>query len=282
MSSSNNPGWNDNVVPEYDELSKSDLIKVNENNVLDFARFWENSPRVNLSISSSMGRIELGVKQPLGNWVYKARITGDVEKTIEDTKAFFVSKGNEGIMWFTHPLDKPENLGELLIEHGFSKGGSSPLMSMDLKKLGDMPEIPGLEIQPVSTFDGMRTFYDIFRRTLKAFERIADDFFLIDCDCGFNTSLPRRYFIGSLDGVPASISGILLGSEVAGVYNVGTLPEFRRRGLGTALTLACLHESRDEGYNVGVLQSSQIGFNVYKRMGFNLDGERVSYIYKVE
>ena len=118
-------------------------------------------------------------------------------------------------------------------------------------------------------------------QTLKWFESIADDYFLIECDCGFDTSLPRRYFIGSMDGVPASISGILLGKKVAGVYNVGTLPEFRMRGLGTALTLACLHEARSEGYNVGVLQSSRMASSVYKKIGFHEDGVRTAYHYNV-
>jgi ribosomal protein S18 acetylase RimI-like enzyme len=267
--------------PKYKELTKSDLIRANENNFIEFAEFWSKSPNLNLRILPNMARIESDITQLGGNFVSRSRIAEAVDITIEETKSYYISKGIEGFTWLIHPLDRPKNLGELLVEHGFKKGSSAPIMSMDLMKLGELSEIPGLEIKPVSTLEDMKTFYDIFRLTLKWFESIADDYFLIECDCGFNTSLPRRYFIGYMDGVPASISGILLGKEVAGVYNVGTLPEFRKLGLGTALTLTCLHEARSEGYNVGVLQSSRMGNSVYRKIGFNEDGVRTAYIYNV-
>ena len=41
-----------------------------------------------------------------------------------------------------------------------------------------------------------------------------------------------------------------------------------REGEGVALTLAPLLEARQMGYRIGVLQSSELGFPVYRRMGF--------------
>jgi GNAT superfamily N-acetyltransferase len=56
--------------------------------------------------------------------------------------------------------------------------------------------------------------------------------------------------------------------DVSGVYAVGTLPEARRRGVGTAATWAAVAVGRDWGCETVVLQASEMGFPVYRAMGF--------------
>jgi predicted GNAT family acetyltransferase len=49
---------------------------------------------------------------------------------------------------------------------------------------------------------------------------------------------------------------------------VATLPEARGKGIGAVLTLGPLLDAREMGYRIGILQSSEMGFNVYKKLGF--------------
>jgi ribosomal protein S18 acetylase RimI-like enzyme len=79
---------------------------------------------------------------------------------------------------------------------------------------------------------------------------------------------PVRNYLGYLDGKPVSTSTVFHCSGVVGIYDVATLPEARGRGIGTALTLAPLLDARQAGYRIGVLQSSDMGLGVYKKMGF--------------
>ena len=42
----------------------------------------------------------------------------------------------------------------------------------------------------------------------------------------------------------------------------------RRQRMGTTLTLAPLREARAMGYRIGLLDSSNMGLGVYRRLGF--------------
>jgi ribosomal protein S18 acetylase RimI-like enzyme len=55
---------------------------------------------------------------------------------------------------------------------------------------------------------------------------------------------------------------------VVGIYSVGTIPEARGKGIGSAITLRALLDARRRGYRVGLLQSSEMGYNMYRRLGF--------------
>ena len=63
-----------------------------------------------------------------------------------------------------------------------------------------------------------------------------------------------------------------------GIYNVSTLERFRRRGLGSALTVAQLHDARDRGRRTASLQASAMAVGVYAAAGFHDFGRIVEYV----
>lgn len=76
------------------------------------------------------------------------------------------------------------------------------------------------------------------------------------------------WFLGYVDGDPAACGQLLRTADVAGVYTIAVREQFRRRGLGAAISRAVLAAGRDFGCTVGVLQASPMGEPVYDRMGF--------------
>ena len=77
-----------------------------------------------------------------------------------------------------------------------------------------------------------------------------------------------QLFIGRLEGRPVGTSLAIRTGDVSGVYAVGTLPEARRRGVGSALTWAAVSAGRAWGCDTIVLQASEMGFPLYAAMGF--------------
>jgi len=91
---------------------------------------------------------------------------------------------------------------------------------------------------------------------------------------------PFRTYLALLDGKPVATSQLFTSAGVAGIYNVTCLPEARGQGVGTAAVLAPLLEAREMGYQVGILQASSMGYNVYRRIGFQDFGKLSLYLWE--
>lgn len=106
------------------------------------------------------------------------------------------------------------------------------------------------------------------------------------CDIGavcFNVPLPwfnevfaNEWVWDGLDGYvgywrdePVCTTAVAVGSGVAGVYNVATLPAHQRNGFGEA-TMRCALEDvrRRRGLERTILQSTAMGYRIYERMGY--------------
>ena len=76
-----------------------------------------------------------------------------------------------------------------------------------------------------------------------------------------------KLFIGYFKGKAVSTSGLFL-TDCAGIFDISTRPEERKKGYGTALFYKALQEAQKLGYEVSVLQASPEGLGIYERFGF--------------
>jgi ribosomal protein S18 acetylase RimI-like enzyme len=84
--------------------------------------------------------------------------------------------------------------------------------------------------------------------------------------------------IGVLDGrrVAAALAYDYEGD--CGIYNVGTMPHARRRGIGTALTAAHLAGARERGCTTASLQATEMAEGLYAALGFRDLGRFIEYV----
>lgn len=93
------------------------------------------------------------------------------------------------------------------------------------------------------------------------------------------------FYLGCWDSVPVATGMFVRGSGSVGIHRIGTLPEFRKRGIGTAVTYLPLHEFKKQGINQALLLASSSGYSLYEKMGFkklltyDVYTKKVSIIY---
>lgn len=82
----------------------------------------------------------------------------------------------------------------------------------------------------------------------------------------------RIQVLGLLGGVPASAASLFRAAGQGWVTNVGTIPAARGRGVGGAVTVACLRLAEERGDPTAWLAASTMGEPVYGRLGFQTVG----------
>jgi len=79
-----------------------------------------------------------------------------------------------------------------------------------------------------------------------------------------------RGFVGLAGGKAVAIVAIVATPDALGVYSLSTLPECRRLGYGEAVLRAAIAaEQARTGIRRVVLQSTDAGYSLYRRLGFN-------------
>lgn len=133
---------------------------------------------------------------------------------------------------------------------------------MVLEPLSEPPAAQaGVEVTRVgSDLDDFRGIFVAQGRDARLAEQMFPDSFLGDRDV--------EAFVGHLEGRPVGYSLAIRSRGVGGVYNVGTLPEARRRGVGTAVTWAAVDVARRADVDCAVLQSTEMALSMYEAMGF--------------
>lgn len=78
--------------------------------------------------------------------------------------------------------------------------------------------------------------------------------------------------VGRVDGEAVATALVVVTDDAAGIYAVSTVPEHRGKGHGAAVTWAAVAEGARMGATWSLLQSSELGYRVYERMGYRQVG----------
>lgn len=189
------------------------------------------------------------------------------EEVVAGTIEYFRSKNIGAFSWWMEPQVACKEWQPIFSKYGFGFSDDTPGMAVDLHALNEPAQtVEGLEIRVVADKEDLRKWAHVFTIGYGLPSAWEPDINEVWSQLGLG--FPLRNYLGVLDGKPVATSCLFFGGGAAGIYNVSTLPEARGKGIGAALTLRPLHNARELGYRIGILQSSEMGFNVYKKLGF--------------
>jgi GNAT superfamily N-acetyltransferase len=252
-----------------EDLSDVALVAAIEDNLSDqFAIFARYIPQASWRDHGGTKLFLTGIPSPLFNGVFQAHLeAGRLDTQIEGTMAAFKAIGAP-MYWWTGPATRPADLGSRLQAHGLAHESDFLGMAIDLVTIGDAEPPAGLTIERVGDGRSLTTWCDVLARGFAMPGFVRDAYLDMFVRTGLGGDLPWRWYLGLLNGEPVATSLLAVSAGVAGIYNVATLPEARRRGVGTAMSLRPLLDARELGYRAGILRSSEMGVGVYRSLGF--------------
>lgn len=150
-----------------------------------------------------------------------------------------------------------------LLEKGFTGPSLTFEMELDLAEYRPIP--PTQDVLQVRSPEDHLQWIQVASQWLKIDLSRVDQFFTPWIQTG-------RYipFLGFCKGQPAATSLLYCGQGGAALYALGTVPTFRNRGLGTAVTHACLQTAKDSKIARAVLYGSELGKSLYGKLGFQI------------
>jgi GNAT superfamily N-acetyltransferase len=250
-----------NAEPLVDP-TPDELVKAIEDNWYGWLPLFERFDGGSVERKNGYVRWLSSIPMAFFNGICGVPANGDLDAGIDDALAPF-DAGGIPLLWIVPP---PADIDDHLVARGFAIE-HIPAMAVDLAAVRAAERPAGARLVEVK--DDPDEIEACVRVTevanempdettppmLRAIARLPDRDHI-------------RAFMATVDGVPAASAVLLEWAGVAGLYNVGTLPEFRGRGLGTYVSLAAMEAGRDDGYPIGVVQATDMGARLYRSMGF--------------
>lgn len=234
-----------------------------------FQKGCENPAGRPVEVTGNVCRVSTREPHPLANFVISDSPFD--EGVIAAAVATLDDKSSPASVLLPSPPGASEQLVSALQEAGFIHAADLPAMAVEIASMATTSLPEGYEFGEIS-HDNADEWVDCFEKGYGLPPRVAAVFSPIYGDGSF------RFFAATKEGRAHSVSMLYCSKGVAGIYCVATLPEARGKGLGAHMTAEPLRRAMADGYRVGVLQASEQGYPIYKKLGFDDVGSVQFYL----
>jgi len=247
-------------------ISDKLFISSIEDNLFSTLLAFGQWPRIEVHDESDILWAISDVPFPLFNSVMRARLAPDKVEVAIQNRIAQAKSHHVPLLWWTGPATQPPDLGDHLERHGFIHEAHMPGMAVELAKVPKGLPVPrGLIVRQAKDPATLKHWSQACSDAFGMPEFVAEAFHEVMTHVAPNTF---RAYLGWLEGKPVATSLLTLAAGCAGIYNVSTIPQARRKGIGALMTALPLQDARAEGYTVGILHASEMGVGVYRSLGF--------------
>ena len=164
-------------------------------------------------------------------------------------------------------ITRPDDFGVDLWQRGFKEDGELDVMVWRRVPGAEAPR--DVSVRPVHGDADMAAAVDLVLEGF-GFPREWKDV-MLSSFTDEAEDVSGQTMLAEIDGRTVGVAALLrTGDRIAGLYSVATAPEFRRRGVATALTIRCIESFQKSGDEVLTLQvqKGSDAQRLYARLGF--------------
>jgi GNAT superfamily N-acetyltransferase len=191
------------------------------------------------------------------------------DRAIRHEAEYFGRLGHR-VEWKLYAHDEPKDLQRRLVVHGFEPEDQEAIMVLDLAAVPpQLLQPPGADIRQVADVSRLQDFLHVNNlvwpeKTASTAERLR---YLLRSD-------PSRVsvYVAYVRGEPVSAARTHFSSKsaFASIWGGATVPEYRGRGLYTALLAARVQEARRRGARFVTIDAGPMSRPIVEKHGFRL------------
>jgi GNAT superfamily N-acetyltransferase len=239
-----------------------------ESNLFELYRALGHMPGAWVESGPDMLRVKTGLPHEALNGIFRARIPERGSGTaIRAALRDFLSD-RVPMLWWVGPSTEPAHLGRRLEASGLVRVKELSGMAIDLDALEPTPSVPWeLSVERIRDEAGVRAWLIPIATEFGLPEAATSGLFHFLRTAALGPNAVFRLYLGRWQGQAVSTATLFFGAGVAGVYTT-VLPEFRKQGVGAAMSLVPLRFARAAGYRVGITHVPEERLGFHRRIGF--------------
>ena len=207
--------------------------------------------------------IATGVPLAMFNPVFITKKSVDVKTLLAHARTFYAARGAP---WQVVVVGEvAESFATVGPAEGLKVGNPVPGMSL-VPQVAQVQDAPGLSVQIVADTDALALYNATMTKAFGLPEGLVETL----QRPSFLRAPGLMMYLGFMDEQPVTAAMRYCINGITLIFNITTVPEYRKRGLGEAMTWRAILDGKLEGCDAVFLQSSKMGRPLYERMGYRL------------